>query len=203
VRHLSSQFFFSIKAKEVAWFERHVAQVKTYYTDYAHLLNESERKWPILGLSLMNLLAHNRIEEFHTELELIPTRDQQNIYISYPVQLEQRLMEGSYNKILTAKSHAKIPAFHFFVDILVNTVREKISECNEKAYESLPVDDARSLLMFKSNADLLEYAKKRGWEERRDNTIVFNKKSKEVALVPSHVLIRQLLGYATELERIV
>ena len=55
----------------------------------------SERKWPILGLSLLGLLAHNRIAEFHTELELLsnvqPSTQQeihQNMYIKYPIQVK-------------------------------------------------------------------------------------------------------------------
>ena len=51
----------SIAAKDEKSFERHATQVRTYYTDYAHLLPESERKWPILGLNLLFLLSQNRM----------------------------------------------------------------------------------------------------------------------------------------------
>jgi len=39
------------------------------------------------------------------------------------VNLEQRLMEGSYNKILTARSSVPHPLMGFFVDLLAKTVR--------------------------------------------------------------------------------
>jgi len=235
-------------------FERTVSQLKTYYRDYASLLPESERKWPIIGLSLMHLLANNRIAEFHTELELIPIHEwnphptlsgrgsfsmsnnisaspnpkpvgkpilvqplpahsaptqpssfsnHPNIYITFPVSLEQRLMEGSYNKILTAKNAVPLAEYNFFLSKLVDTVRNKISDCNEKAYESLPLDDARNLLMFKTNNDLLSFAKTRAWTIK-DSTVLFNKpKDPNQNAIPTHVLIKQLLTYATELERII
>ena len=97
----------SVKAMEIPAFERYVAQLKIYYSDCASTLPESQRQYPILGLNLLRLLAQNRIAEFHTELELIDTDVQHtNVYIKYPAQLEQHIMEGSYNKVLAAKQDA-------------------------------------------------------------------------------------------------
>merc|ERR1719271_1843397 len=80
------------------------AQLEVYYADCAATLPASQRQYPILGLNLLRLPAQNRIAEFHTELELIPTELQHsNIYVKYPAQLEQHIMEGSYNKVLSAK----------------------------------------------------------------------------------------------------
>merc|ERR1719502_2426094 len=94
----------SVKAMEIPAFERYVAQLKIYYSDCAATLPASQRQYPILGLNLLRLLAQNRIAEFHTELELIPPELQaSNVYIKYPAQLEQHIMEGSYNKVLSAK----------------------------------------------------------------------------------------------------
>jgi 26S proteasome regulatory subunit N12 len=195
----------SVRSQDVAAFERHVAQLKPYYYDsiYTSMLGDSERKWLILGLYLLGLLAHNRIAEFHTELELIPYKDAQtNMFIKYPVQLEQRLMEGSYNKILTAKNAAPAQYYNVFVDLLVNTVRERVSDCCAAAYESFPVEDARALLLFSSGAELNEFVKKKGWELKKD-IIYFNRPKDSKLDIPSHVLIKQTLSYATELERIV
>jgi hypothetical protein len=94
----------SIRQMDIPAFERYVAQLKVYYSD-ASILTPSQRQFPILGLNLLRLLAQNRIAEFHTELELIPTELQHaNIYIKYPAQLEQHIMEGSYHKVLSAKT---------------------------------------------------------------------------------------------------
>ena len=79
----------SIKTQDIPSFERHVAQLKIYYTDCATQLPMSERQYPILGLNLLRLLAQNRIAEFHTQLELIsPEVAASNIYIKYPAQVK-------------------------------------------------------------------------------------------------------------------
>jgi len=209
---LEAGAFLAIKSKDIVAFERHVTQLKTYYTDYASLLTPSPHQYPITGLHLIALLAHNRISEFHTELELIPLALQANPNIRYPVNLEQRLMEGAYNKILVARSAVPHPLMAFFVDELARTVRDKLAECAEKAYESFPVADALTTLSFASKPELLEYAKKRGWDVTPKDLILFPAHhgaaaqvvAKQKALeIPSLLLIKQTLGYATELERIV
>merc|ERR1719231_1904579 len=128
----------SIKTMDIPAFERYVAQLKIYYSDCATALPPSQRQYPILGLNLLRLLAQNRIAEFHTELELIPPELQHsNIYIKYPAQLEQHIMEGSYNKVLSAKSEGVFQKEGmYFMDMLVDTVREEIADCSEKAYAS-------------------------------------------------------------------
>ena len=56
----------------ITGFARHMAQVKTCYSDYASVLPISSLQFQLQGLNLMFLLANNKIAEFHTELELIP-----------------------------------------------------------------------------------------------------------------------------------
>ena len=97
--------FLSIRATDIPSFERHVAQLKVYYTDCAGLLPQSPKQLPILGLNLLRLLAQNRIAEFHTELELIPIEMHSNLFVKHPVTLEQYLMEGSYNKVIAAPAN--------------------------------------------------------------------------------------------------
>ncbi len=48
----------------------------------------------------MCLLSKNKIADFHTELEQLPSDAlQNNPYIRCPVRMEQFIMEGSYNKV--------------------------------------------------------------------------------------------------------
>ena len=62
--------------------------------------------------------------EFHTELERLPYREiQNNVYIKHPVNLEQYIMEGSYNKVILAKGNVPAESFKFFMEILLDTVR--------------------------------------------------------------------------------
>jgi len=195
--------FLSIEQKDESSFERYVSHLKTYYNDYAQLLQESEWKWPILGLYLMALLAQNRIAAFHTELELVPIEQQHDkLYISFPVELERWLMEGSYNKVLSAKSSIPMNVFSFFMDQLMVTVREKMASCIEKAYETFPIDQAAELLSFEEkNDEFKNYCKKRNWEVKEE--ISFNQGKHENLNIPALNTIRQSLLYASELERIV
>ena len=54
------------------------------------------------------------------------------MYIKHPVSLEQYIMEGSYNKVLSLKGNVPAESYNFFFDILLNTVRDEIASCLEK-----------------------------------------------------------------------
>jgi len=196
----------SIRAMDIPAFERYVAQLKVYYSDAA-TLPPSQRQFPILGLNLLRLLAQNRIAEFHTELELIPMELQHaNIYIKYPAQLEQHIMEGSYAKVLSAKSDGLFAQEGmYFMDMLVDTVREEIAECSEKAYAKISASELQSLLMLTSQPALVEFVEQRGWS-LEGSTVTFAKMEAEEPTsqkLPSSQLIQETLSYAKELERIV
>jgi len=192
----------SVKLEDTNSFKRHVTQLKTYYFDVGtYKIPESQRMYSILGLNLLYLLASNSLADFHTELELISVDQHKNIYIKYPIQLEQYLMEGAYNKILSARADVPSESYTFFMNKLMNTVRDEIAECSEKAYRSLPFRDAIKILMFSSQEDLLNYVKERSWEIAGDR-IIFKGDEKTRAEVPSQKIIYQSLVYAKELERI-
>lgn len=94
-------------------------------------------RYQLLGLNLLCLLAQNRVAEFHTELERLPANEiENNVYIRHPVSLEQNIMEGSYNKDLLAKGNVPAESYNFFIDILMDTVRNEIASCLEKVIKS-------------------------------------------------------------------
>ena len=62
----------------------------------------------------------------------LPSSELSNVYIKHPVSLEQYIMEGSYNKVLSLKGNVPAESYNFFFDILLNTVREEIASCLEK-----------------------------------------------------------------------
>jgi len=200
---LEQAVLLSVKQKNFKLFERNFAQLKPYYTDYSPLLRESERHWPLVGLNLLGLLAHNRIAEFHTELELIPAEDREKLYVTYSMDLEQKMMEGAYSKVLNAPSRLPVGYYAFFTDILMATVREKISDCTEKAYRECPLEEAAGVfLLGEKREEVVSMAKKRNWEIRGD-LIIFPHKTDSEYDIPSHRLVRQSLEYASELERII
>ncbi len=124
----------SIQNQDIPSFQRYVTQLKCYYFDYGSLLKDSPFHYQILGLNLLSLLAQNRLAEFHTEMELLSADEQKNMYIKYPIRLEQFLMEGSFHKVYLDKGNIPAQNYSFFIDILINTMRDEIASCAEKAY---------------------------------------------------------------------
>ncbi len=124
----------SIEVKDIPFFQRYVAQLKSYYFDFGTQLPDSVYKYHILGLNLLSLLAQNRLAEFHTELELLTVEELKNVYIKHPISLEQFLMEGSFHKVFLSKGNVPAQNYNFFIDILIDTIREEIASCAEKAY---------------------------------------------------------------------
>ena len=138
-------------------FERYMAQLKCYYLDYKGELPESPYKYQLLGLNLLYLLSRNRVAEFHTELELLPSSQLDNPYIRHPVSLEQYLMEGTYNKIFLAKGNVPAPSYNLFMDKLLETIRGEIGSCLEKAYHKISLAGA-SRMLYSDPAQMHEYA---------------------------------------------
>ncbi|XP_070620540.1 26S proteasome non-ATPase regulatory subunit 8 isoform X2 [Erythrolamprus reginae] len=195
----------SILKKDIPSFERYMAQLKCYYFDYKDELPESAYKHQLLGLNLLFLLSQNRVAEFHTELERLPAKDiQTNVYIKHPVSLEQYLMEGSYNKVFLAKGNIPAESYAFFIDILLDTVRDEIASCIEKAYEKILLNEATRMLFF-TPKKMSDYAKKRGWLLGSNNHYCFTgqQQKPEDATIPSTELAKQVIEYARQLEMIV
>ncbi|TMW62002.1 hypothetical protein Poli38472_009495 [Pythium oligandrum] len=207
-RHvLESATILSVFSEDMASFERNVLQLKVYYSPaLAATLPPSPLHFPILGTRLLQLLVENRMAEFHNELELIPEQSREDPNIAFGIKLEQYLMEGSYNKVLEARSNVPNPFFKFFLAQLLQTVRENIADCAEIAYQCLEVSDAQKMLILDSPAELQAYIQERKPEwVIRDNHIWFKAPEKSLGAtdIPSLKLVGETLSYATELDRIV
>merc|ERR1719230_1976917 len=155
---------YAVMQEDIPGFERYMAQLQTYYHDHQGDLPDSPFQYQLLGLNLLCLLSQNRVSEFHTELErLQPSSDLSNVYIKHPVSLEQYIMEGSYNKVLSLKGNVPAESYNFFFDILLNTVRDEIASCLEKAYKTIGCVDAGRMLNL-SGSEMTEFARKRDWK---------------------------------------
>ena len=90
--------------------------------------------------------------------------------------------------------------------VLVPTIRAEIASCSEKAYPSLPIANAKSLLFLESEGAVVEFSRERGWVVR-DGRIYFpvaeEVEGGEGGLVRSGAVIENTIGYARELETIV
>ncbi|XP_015727740.1 26S proteasome non-ATPase regulatory subunit 8-like [Coturnix japonica] len=72
----------------------------------------------------------------------------------------QYLMEGSYNRVFLAKGNIPAESYNFFIDILLDTIRDEIAGCMECAYEQIQVQGANRILFFNSAKRMNEYGRK-------------------------------------------
>jgi len=197
--------FCSIARKDIPSFERYMAQLKSYYLDFKTFLPESVFKNELLGLNLLCLLSQNRVAEFHTELELFAHPDVQvldNVYIHKAVSLEQSIMEGRYRQVFIAKNTAPSERYNYFIDLLVNTIRDEIAVSVEKSYQKLKESAAATILNLKPN-ELKAYATSRRWVLDSQGYYKFDVEQKLEDLIPSEDLAKDAMEYAKELEMIV
>lgn len=96
-------------------------------------------------------------------------------------QLERSLMEGSYSRVWSlcrpssSSASLPLPEFSHFTPTLLQTVRNEIAACDERAYESLPVRDARTLLFFESDQEVQAFAQsvRPSFAAGRDRALLF------------------------------
>ncbi|GAB0100563.1 26S proteasome non-ATPase regulatory subunit 8 [Sergentomyia squamirostris] len=196
---------YSVAVKDVVAFERYMSQLKCYYYDYKNLIADSPNKYQLLGLNLLFLLSQNRVAEFHTELELLPADIiHSNKFIRTSVVLEQYFMEGCYNKIFQTKGNVPAESYNFFMDILLETVRDEIGSCLEQAYEKISLNEASKKLNLKTKEQVKGFGTKKGWTLGPDSFYHFaNEALKPKEPIPSVELAEQAIIYAKELEMIV
>jgi 26S proteasome regulatory subunit N12 len=193
----------SVADDDLDAFARNISQLKPYYDT---LSATTERKCHVLGLNLMHLLVDNRLSEFHAELELLSEEEAGTPFVSFPITLERQLMVGSYDEVLNAGANVPDPSYNFFMENLIETVRDSIADCVEVTYKSLKLTDAVTMMKLDSVEELQEYV-----QDKRDDWIVEGDMltfqpppvGSKAADIPSMKLISQSLSYATELERIV
>jgi len=197
----------SIAMKDVSSFERYMAMLKVYYTDFRDVLPESSYMYECLGLDLLCLLSQNKLGEFHNSLELLPANVLvENVYIRHPVNLEQFLMEGAYNKIYLAKGEVPSQSYKFFIDELLTSIRTQIAECLEKAYDRIRPENIGKMLYLSEPGQVKAYCQQRGWEYDSTGYLVFAPKTKcstELSKISHRSLAEQMIVYAKEMETIV
>jgi len=203
---------FSVVDQDLDAFARSLSQLKPYYQLSAEAAttrkdnSKKNKKCHILGLNLMYLLVENNLSEFHAELELLDSEEACTRYVSFPINLERQLTVGSYDEVLKAGAHVPDPSYSFFMENLLQTVRDSIADCLEVSYKTMTMMDAVGIMKFDSREELVGYM-----AEYRDDWIVEGdglcfqppEGGSKASDIPSMKLIAQSLGYATELERIV
>jgi 26S proteasome regulatory subunit N12 len=120
-------------------------------------------------------------------------------------------MDGNYNKLLEARVTAPAPEFQFFINRVIETIRNEIATSAEKAYSSLTLASACELLRLPGVQDLQHFIQE--FNSRVDSNVewvvsdsrlTFRRKHENKATeIPKWQLMSQALNYAIELERIV
>ncbi|GAA5829545.1 hypothetical protein JCM3770_004792 [Rhodotorula araucariae] len=163
---------FSVRTDDIPSFERYLSLLSTYYNDLASTLPASDNEAPLVALSLLRLLSQNRIAEFHTVLETLEGKKVvDSIEVAWVMQLERSLMEGSYSRVWSLcrpsssapsasspSSSLPLREFAHLTPPLLATVRAEIAACDERAYASLPLRDAKTLLFFETDDEVKAFA---------------------------------------------
>ena len=149
--------FYSVRIGDIAAFDRYISLLTPFYDSS---LPASAHYEPLLGLRLLRLLSSNQISAFHTLIETLPNGlVNGSKFLQHPVSLERWLMEGSYSKVWRLSRQAPPQdEYRFFVDLLMDMIRNEIASCEEKAYDSLALHDAATLLFFDNLEQMLGFA---------------------------------------------
>lgn len=149
-----------IRQNDLDAFQRHFSRVKQYSTNTT-FTTEGKRSIQVCAVHLMLLLSENRLADFHTHLETMPSSLLDNEHIRYVLHVERSLMTGAYSQVLKAKAP---DGYGNFLERLYKTVREDIASCLEASYEYISLEGAKNLLMVDSLKEVDGIATERGWE---------------------------------------
>ena len=123
----------SIRRKDYIAFTRYHQQLQPFYDLPPTLLSlEGSSRSKITGLHLLLLLSQGDYAGFHTVLESLEVAAvaaagdgqrgprggmvvEQDVFIQYPVKLEQDLMEGAYDKVWGATRGEQVPSEEYSV----------------------------------------------------------------------------------------
>lgn len=98
--------------------------VMSQYRPYVDFSAPSAQAFPLLGLELLCALVEHRSSAFHTLLECLPPSTlTSNPYIKGPLELEQALMEGSFNRARKACAEIPGPEYQFFMSLMTESIR--------------------------------------------------------------------------------
>ena len=199
--------YWSVHSRDGSSFERYLSQLSPFYS--LDSLVPSPRMPILLGLHLLYLLVTGRQAAFYMSIAKLAVHLHNDPHVLFILQLQQCLLEGTYHRLLVAKSQVPVPEYAWFIEALIETVRLDIAESMELTYTSISVPVAINMLLLNKEQfpQLEEFGAKRGWKQQGDR-IVFPTRGTTSKLThggptSSRLMIQRALSYATELEQIV
>lgn len=190
-------------------FERYFSQLASIiYFSAGQSLDSvnGDRKWLLIGLQLLNLLVTGRIAEFHILMEQLPeTSLLTNPFITFPLKLEQSLIEGTYHRIWEAKESAPAIEYGWFIDGLVDSIRNELIRGLESSMTSISIEELSKLLLIKStDIKAIEHlASQRGWSVNGVTVAIRPAKDHEGNHGTATNDLSRVLQYARQLEQII
>ncbi|EKD02718.1 26S proteasome non-ATPase regulatory subunit 8 [Trichosporon asahii var. asahii CBS 8904] len=170
--------FNALRQSNLASYNQYNAALQPFYVNLANTLPPSANRPIIIGLQLLTMLSEGKYSQFHMALEGLDVSELGDVFVRWPVDLERWMMEGAYNKIYRARDRVPREEYAVLLERLMGTIREQIALTIETSYPSLPLQNAAQLLFFRSGetAQLVEFAKERGWDlEPSTQTFTFPK----------------------------
>mmetsp|Transcript_14715 Transcript_14715/g.20443 ORF Transcript_14715/g.20443 Transcript_14715/m.20443 type:complete len:194 (-) Transcript_14715:291-872(-) len=151
--------YFYILTKDESLFVRQVAQLKAYYQDHRDILEDSPRMLHLIGIYLTYLLSRNMLSKFHIELEMLEEKDRENIHVAMAIQIEQRMMEGSYRKIILGAKENKSRYLTHILNRLIEAIRGKLMDCATKAYTECSIESLKEIFIIENQGEVVDLIK--------------------------------------------
>ena len=199
---------FALQLKSEKNFELAYLKAKQFYFDFKL---QTPKKLYFIGLYLLHLLANNRNTDFSTEVELISIKDLNDPNIRISINLEQSIMEGNY-KALAQMKQSSDQFYNFYLGKFDQAIRYQIARSAEKAYDSLKIVDAMSLLGINNEMEMSEFVNAQNEDGRegkeiqwvvQGERIVFVPINKEKESIPAYNIMADTLKLGIEVEKIV
>lgn len=205
-------------AGDIEQYSRGYSQLRPLYASQSSI---SSQQHTIVALHLLILLSDSNISQYHSELESLPQSSADSTEVAWVRNVERGIMEGSYQEVRKLLDQSPSKHFSRWETLMTESIRSDIADCSESAYESLPLMNLTTLLLFGNVKETEQFAGERGWLVQ-NGRVVFPKKDASISSAQGttemqidgeeltgtlqnarEILISQTLGYARELETIV
>ena len=102
------------------------------------------------------------------------------------------------------KDNVPAESYKFFIDRLLETIRDEIASCMEKAYERISIKACAKMLQI-DEGSAKRLAESRSWQVANGVVVFQQEKAKATAGegVPTDELAKMSITYAREMEQIV
>ena len=206
--------YISLFQRNMTEFVKYMNHLKTYYYDIMRglpkdaTITQSPRMYPLIGLDLLRCLVQHRLTEFHTLLECLPSYVLlSNVYIKGSIVLELCMIEGSFQKALKSCADIPGPEYQYFMECMIDSLRDELADCFEVAYNIVPKAAAMNLLFCRNEQDLMNFIQKRNWEYDAASDLVCFPKHARSTVLTTHcdmdLLLERNLFIARQMEKIV